>query len=118
MHKCCCFLPEMNMLANLCYLSAPLYGAESRITTQKESQKIDNPQQYHNKRIIQEPQSTPNNEITTEAHILNIQTLTCIKQLNNYMKMNEMYQNRSIKQTWKEYHKVGATHRQNKPEVC
>ena len=23
-HKCWCFLPEVNMLANLCYLSAPL----------------------------------------------------------------------------------------------
>ena len=53
------------------------------------------------KRILQVPQSTPNDAITIETGILNIPTLTEIKQLNNHMRINKMDQNREIKQTWK-----------------
>ena len=53
------------------------------------------------KRILQIPQSTPNDAITIETDILNIQTLTEIKQLNNHTRINKMDQNRELKQTWK-----------------
>ena len=52
------------------------------------------------KRILQVPQSTPNDAITIETGILNIQTITEIKQLNSHMRINKMDQNREIKQTW------------------
>ena len=45
------------------------------------------------KRILQEPQSPPNDAITIGTGILNIQTLTEIKQLNTHMRINKMDQN-------------------------
>ena len=69
-----------------------------KATTQNESQKIQTIINNIIKIIIQVPHSTPNDAMTIETGILNIQTLTEIKQLNNHMKMN---QNREIKQTWK-----------------
>ena len=71
----------------------------------KESQKIETIMSNIIERILQVPQSTPNDAITIETGILNIQTITEIKQLNNhmrlnnYMRINKMDQNREIKQT-------------------
>ena len=84
-----------------CIIPIMTYGAESRTTTQKESQKIQTIMNNIIKRILQVPQSTLNDAITIETGILNIQTLTEIKQLNNHMRINKMDQNRQIKQTWK-----------------
>ena len=87
-------------LVEACIIQIITYGAESRTTTQKESQKIQTIRNNIIKRILQVPQSTPNDAITIKAGILNIQTITEIKQLNNHMRINKMDQNREIKQTW------------------
>ena len=87
-------------LVETCIIPIITYGAESRTTTHKESQKIQTIMNNIIKRILQVPQSTPNDAITIETGILNIQTTTEIKQLNSHMRINKMDQNREIKQTW------------------
>ena len=81
-------------LVETCIIPIITYGAESRTTTHKESQKIQTIMNNIIKRILQVPQSTPNDAITIETGILNIQTITEIKQLNSRMRINEMDQNR------------------------
>ena len=88
-------------LVETCIIPIIAYGAESRTTTQKESQKIQTIVNNIIKRILKVPQSTPNDAITIETGILNIQTLTEVKQLNNHMRIHKMDQNRKIKQVWK-----------------
>ena len=87
-------------LVETCIIPIITYGAESTTTTHKESQKIQTIMNNIIKRILQVPQSTPNDAITIETGILNIQTITEIKQLNSHMRINKMDQNREIKQTW------------------
>ena len=87
-------------LVETCIIPIRTYGAESRTTTHKESQKIQTIMNNIIKRILQVPQSAPNDAITIETGILNIQTITEIKQLNSHMRINKMDQNREIKQTW------------------
>ena len=69
-------------LVETCIIPIIKYGAESRTTTHKESQKIQTIMNNIIKRILQVPQSTPNDAITIETGILNIQTITEIKQLH------------------------------------
>ena len=87
-------------LVETCIIPIITYGAESRTTTHTESQNIQTIMNNIIKRILQVPQSTPNDAITIETGILNIQTITEIKQLNSHMRINKMDQNREIKQTW------------------
>ena len=94
-------------LVEACIIPIITDGSESRTTTQKESQKIQTIMNNIIKRILQVPQSTPNDAITIETGILNIQTITEIKQLNNHMRINKMDQHREIKQTWKNSKRLG-----------
>ena len=87
-------------LVETCIIPIITYGAESRTTTPHKSQKIQTIMNNIIKRILQVPQSTPNDAITIETGIPNIQTITEIKQLNSHMRINKMDQNREIKQTW------------------
>ena len=87
-------------LVETCIIPIITYGAESRTTTHKESQKIQTIMNNIIKRILQVPQSTPNDAITIETGIPNIQTITEIKQLNSHIRINKMDQNREKKQTW------------------
>ena len=66
-------------LVETCIIPIITYGAESRTTTHKESQKIQTIMNNIIKRILQVPQSTPNDAITIETGILNIQTIIEIK---------------------------------------
>ena len=66
-------------LVETCIIPIITYGAESRTTTHKESQKIQTIMNNIIKIILQVPQSTPNDAITIETGIPNIQTITEIK---------------------------------------
>ena len=79
-------------LVETCIIPIITYGADSRTTTHKESQKIQTIMNNIIKRILHVPQSTPNDAITIETGILNIQTITEIKQRNSHMRINKMDQ--------------------------
>ena len=63
-------------LVEACIIPIITNGAESRTTTPNESQKIQTIMNNIMTIILQVPQSTPNDAITIETGILNIQTIT------------------------------------------
>ena len=63
-------------LLETCILQIIMYGAESRKTTKRETEKFTTIINSIIKRILRVPQSTPNDAITIETGILDIQTLT------------------------------------------
>jgi len=84
-------------LLETCIITIIMYGAESRITTKRETEKCTIIINCIIKRILRVPQSTPNDAITIETGILDIQTLTEIKQINNHMRIWDMVNGREIK---------------------
>jgi len=103
---------NMEAIRNMHIIPIIMYGAESRITTKRETEKFTTIINSIIKRILRVPQSTPNDAITIETGILDIQTLTEIKQINNHMRISNMDNGREIKAIWKNSKKCGK-HIQN-----
>ena len=96
----------METIGNMHHPNNNIWCRKQNNNAQK-TQKIQTIMNNIIKRILQVPQSTPNDAITIETGILNIQTITEIKQLNSHMRINKMDQNREIKQTWNNSKKWG-----------
>ena len=90
----------METSGNMHHPNNNIWSRKQNNNTQRKREDTNNHEQHHKKNPPQVPQSTPNDAITIETGILNIQTITEIKQLNSHMRINKMDQNREIQQTW------------------
>ena len=80
-------------LIETCIIPIITYGAETRLPTKKEEEKIQSILNNILKRALKIPQSTPNDALITELGIMDINSITTIRQLNNYIRITKMDNN-------------------------